>query len=86
VINEQKLWGIKNTRKKKDQKKMEIIKPIVEKLNEQWFEKGDFIGTGSFDNQKTGMAIFEAAEDKAKKYFDNCSKICSSSSGINIHQ
>ena len=87
VINERKLWVIMSTRKKEgSEKELEIIKPIVEKLNEQWFEKGDFIWTGSFDDQKTSMAIFEAVEDKAKKYFDNYSKICSSSLEIKIHQ
>jgi|GEM_PF-309567 len=87
VINERKLWVIISTRKKEGlENELEIIKPMVEKLNEQWFEKGDFIWTGSFDDQKTSMVIFEAVEDKAKKYFDSYSKICSSSLEINIHQ
>ena len=44
VVNERKLWVIISIRKKDDTvNELDIIKPIVEKLNEQWFEKGDFI-------------------------------------------
>jgi len=51
VINERKSWVIISTRKKEElENELEIIKPMVKKLNEQWFEKGDFIGTGSFDD------------------------------------
>ena len=87
VINERKLWVIISTRKKDDSvNELDIIKPIVEKLNEQWFEKGDFIWAGSFDDKKTSMVIFEAIEEKARNYFENYSKICSDSLDIKIHQ
>ena len=32
------------------------------------------------------MIIFEATEEKAKKYFDHYSKVCSSLLDVNIHQ
>ena len=87
ILNERKLWVIISTRKRDGiRKELEIIRPMVEKLNEQWFEKGDFIWAGSFDDKKTSMAIFEAVEDKARKYFDNYSKICLDSLDSNIYQ
>ena len=57
-----------------------------EKLNEQWFEKGEFIWTGRFDDENTSMAIFEATIEKASKYFDIYSKICRDSLDTKIHQ
>jgi len=87
VINERKLWVIISIRKKDDTvNELDIVKPIVEKLNEQWFEKGDFIWAGRFDDNKTSMAIFDATEEKAKKYFEHYSKICSNSLDVNIYQ
>lgn len=87
VINERKLWVIISTRKREESgKELDIIKPMVEKLNEQWFEKGDFIWAGSFDDKKTSMAIFEAVEDKARKYYDDYSKICLDSLDSTIYQ
>ena len=87
VIAERKLWVIISTRKKDlHENELEIIKPMVEKLNEQWFEKGDFVWAGGFDDEKTSMAIFEATEEKAKKHFDSYSKICAGSLTANLFQ
>ncbi len=72
--------------KKTAENELSIIQPILEKLNEQWFEKGDFIWTGRFDDDKTSMAIFEATMEKATKYYDAYSKICSAALDTNMHQ
>ena len=87
VIDERKLWVIISTRKKDlAENELEVIKPMIEKLNEQWFEKGDFIWAGRFDDEKTSMAIFEATEEKAKKYFESYSKVCAGSLAANLFQ
>ena len=87
VVNERKLWVIISTRKKNGvENELDITRPMIEKLNEQWFEKGDFIWVGRFDDNKTSMAIFDATEEKAKKYFEHYSKVCADSLDINIYQ
>ena len=87
VIDERKLWVIISTRKKDlAENELEVIKPMIEKLNEQWFEKGDFIWAGRFDDEKTSMAIFEATEEKAKNYFESYSNVCAGSLAVNLHQ
>lgn len=87
VINERKLWVIISTRKKVEpEKELDIIKPMIEKLNEQWFEQGDFIWAGSFDDNNTSMAIFEAVEDKARNYFKDYSNVCSDLLDSDMHQ
>lgn len=87
VINERKLWVIISTRKKDHAgNELDIVKPIVEKLNEQWFEKGDFIWAGRFEDNVTSMAIFDATEEKANKYYDAYSKVCADSLDTRMHQ
>jgi hypothetical protein len=45
-----------STRKKNcAENELNIVQPIVEKLNEQWFEKGEFIWIGRFDDENTSM-------------------------------
>lgn len=87
VIKDRKLWVIISKRKKEGvENELEVIKPMVEKLNEEWFSKGDFIWAGRFDDDKTSMAIFEATEEKAQKYFEQYSKVCTSSLDARIYQ
>ncbi|AFS81062.1 hypothetical protein NKOR_05895 [Candidatus Nitrosopumilus koreensis AR1] len=86
VINDRKLWVIISSRKDGGSDELEVIRPIIEKLNEQWFEKGDFVWTGRFDDKKTSMAIFESTEDKAKNYFEEYSKICADSLDTKLYQ
>lgn len=87
VINDRKLWVIISSRKNNgSDKELEIVRPIIEKLNEQWFEKGDFIWTGRFDDNKTSMAIFESTKDKAKNYFEEYSKVCDESLDTKMYQ
>ena len=87
VIDERKLWVIISTRKKDPAEgELEIIKPMIEKLNGQQFEKGDFIWAGGFDDEQTSMAIFEGTEEKAKKYFESYFEVCAGSLVTNIHR
>lgn len=87
VINDRKLWVIIGTREKNDPKnESEIVKARIEKLDEQWFKKCGFIWTGSFDDNKTTMTIFETTEEKAKNYFEQYSKVCDSSLDCKIYQ
>lgn len=87
VINERKLWVIISTRKNDNSvNELDIVKPLVEELNEQWYKKGDFLWIGRFDDDKTSMIIFEATKEKADNYFESYFKICSSSLDVNIHK
>ena len=87
VLEDRKLWVIISTRKPNAaENELEIIKPMVEKLNEHWFKKGDFIWSGRFDDNKTSMAIFEATKEKAHNYFESFSKACADSLANSLHQ
>ena len=87
VINDRKLWVIIGTRKKNDLKnELEIVKTKIEKLDKQWFEKCGFIWSGRFDDNKTSMTIFETTEEKAKNYFEQYSKVCTSCLDSKLYQ
>ena len=85
VIDERKLWVILSSRKENcEESELEIIKPLVEKLNERWFEKGSFVWTGRFDDNKTSMSIFETTREKAENYFNDFCKVCGNSLENNL--
>lgn len=87
VINERKLWMIITTRKENcEENELEILKPMIEKLNEFWFRKGDFVWAGRLDDEKTSMAIFEATEEKAGNYFSQYHAVCNGILDVNLHQ
>ena len=57
VINERKVWMIVSTREEDcEENELEIIRPMIEKLNEQWYEKGNMVWIGRLDDQKTSIA------------------------------
>ena len=44
VVNERKLWVIISTRKNDNSvNELDIVKPMIEELNGQWYKKGDFL-------------------------------------------
>ena len=58
---------------------------VIQLVNE-WQSKGNFIWSGPFDDNKTGMAIFEATEKEARKFYDTYDKICSKILDCHLHQ
>lgn len=63
-----KLWvlvsSLKETTTDDDLQK---ITPSVSVLVDQWQDRGKFVLSGPLDNNKTGLAIFEATENEAKQ-------------------
>lgn len=84
AINDRKLWVIICSRNQNPE--LEITKPIVQKLNEEWFKKGDFVWTGRFDDNKTSMTIFEATKDKADNYFEKFAKAVGRSLDVKLYK
>lgn len=78
MSQEQRPWVlisvIKDGTTKED---MEAVAPRVRELVDEWQSKGRIMWSGSFDDDATGMAVFEAdkqeADDFLRKYDDACS-------------
>ncbi len=71
TIIEKKLWilvsSLKETSTDNDLKR---VTPTVSALVDKWHARGKFVLSGPLDNNKTGLAIFEATENEAKQLLD----------------
>jgi len=87
IIEENKVWVLmsqlrENT--KKDQAEG-IAQSIIE-LVDEWQSSGNFIWSGPLDDNKTGMAIFQAPEEKARRFYDMYKKICADVLEYHLYQ
>jgi len=53
------------------------ITPKVEELIDQWHSAGKIMWSGPFNDNKTGMAVFEATEREARDFYEKYDKACS---------
>ena len=56
---------------------LEKIIPQIKDLIDEWHFQGKFMWSGAFNDNKTGMAVFEATEQEARQFYDKYTKICS---------
>lgn len=62
-----------------------ISQPIIE-LVDEWQSKGKFIWSGPLDDNRTGMAIFEATEEDVHRFYDKYDKICAGILEYHLYQ
>ncbi|HLC24094.1 MAG TPA: hypothetical protein VJJ25_00500 [Nitrosopumilaceae archaeon] len=78
TISEKKLWVLVSTLKDDTEEiDLQMVAPSVIELIDEWQSAGKFIWSGPFNDNKTGMAIFEATEKDANRFYDKYDKICS---------
>lgn len=66
--SEKKVWVLVSSLKENaKQEELDQIVPKVSSLVDQWHSEGKFVWSGPLDNNKTGMAVFEATSDEAEK-------------------
>ena len=59
----------------KEEDLQRITQSVIE-LVDEWQSAGKFIWSGPFNDNKTGMAIFEATKEDALAFYDKYGKIC----------
>ena len=81
------LWVIVSSLKE-DTKEidLEMITPSVIELINEWQSKGRFIWSGPFDDNRTGMAVFEATPDEARDFYAKYDKVCSGILDYHLNQ
>ncbi|AJM92521.1 MULTISPECIES: hypothetical protein [Nitrosopumilus] len=52
------------------------IRPQIISLVDNWQSSNGTMWSGSFSGKPSGMAVFEATEQEAKKFYDEYSKVC----------
>jgi hypothetical protein len=87
TVSEKKLWVLVSSLKD-DTKEIDLrmVAPSVIELIDEWQSAGKFIWSGPFNDNKTGMAIFDATEEESKRFYDKYDKICSGVLSYHLHQ
>ena len=66
-----RLWVLVSSLKENTvQEDLDRITPQVSNLVDNWHSHGKFIWSGPLDNNKTGLAIFEASEKEAMQLLE----------------
>lgn len=55
---------------------VEQIVPQIQSIVDEWHTAGKIMWSGALDNNKSGMAIFEADEQEAKELFNKYNTTC----------
>ena len=75
---ERKLWVlVSSMQENTSDSELQRIAPQMGDLVDQAHSRGIFMWSGPLDNEKTGMAVFEATEHDAQEFFEKNKKICS---------
>ena len=56
---------------------LQRISPQIQSLVDEWQSKGRMIWSGAFNDNATGMAVFEGTEQEANEFYGKYDKICS---------
>ncbi len=65
---------------------IEKITPQISNMIDEWHAKGRIMLSGGLDDEKTGLAIFEATNQEAKEIFMKYDKICSGILNYHMYQ
>lgn len=78
VLQETRPWVIISVYKDNtNSQELEKITPQIQNLVDEWQSKGKIMWSGAFNDNKTGMAIFEATKQEANEFYQKYDKICS---------
>ena len=56
---------------------LQRITPQIQNLVDEWQVQGKMMWSGAFNDNATGMAVFEGTEQEANEFYDKYDKICS---------
>src|SRR2546428_13481469 len=78
TVSEKKLWVlVSSLHKNTKEEDLQRITPSVIELVDEWQSAGKFLWSGPFNDNKTGMAIFDATNEESNRFYDNSDKTTS---------
>lgn len=84
---EKRCWVLVSTLKQDATKDdLERITPAVKNLVDDWQSQGKIMWSGTFEENDTGMAIFEATTNEAQEFYEKYRTACSDALESNLHQ
>lgn len=76
-MSELKPWVIVSSiAKDVTEQDLERIRPKIVSLVDNWQSSNKTMWSGSFNNQPSSMAIFEATDEEANKFYKEYSDVC----------
>ena len=77
-VQETRPWVIISVYKDNtNSQELEKITPQIQNLVDEWQSQGKIMWSGAFNDNKTGMAVFEATEQEANEFYKKYDQICS---------
>lgn len=87
ILANVKPWVLVSSLKENtSEQELERITPAISELIDQWHSKGRIMWSGAFNDNKTGMAVFEATENEANDFYAKYDKVCSEVLDYNLYQ
>lgn len=65
---------------------IEKITPQIVELVDEWHSRGRLMLSGGLDDEKTGVALFEATKQEADELYKKYDKICSGILSYHLYQ
>lgn len=62
--------------KETSEEDLQRISPKIQSLVDKWQESGRIMWSGSFENQPSSMAVFEATPEEANEFYKEYSEAC----------
>ena len=59
-----------------DPNELQRVVPQIQTLIDEWQGKGKMVWSGAFNDNATGMAVFEGTKDEANEFYGKYDKIC----------
>ena len=56
---------------------LQRISPEIQNLIDEWQSNGKIMWSGAFNDNATGMAVFEVTEQEANEFYNKYDRICS---------
>ncbi len=84
---EAKPWAlVSNIKENVEPQDLERIIPLVSRLVDEWQSQGKIMWSGTFDNEVSSMAVFEATEKEAKEFLRKYESACSDVLNYHLYQ
>ena len=65
---------------------LQRISPQIQNLVDEWQSQGKIVWSGAFNDNATGMAVFEGTEQEANEFYSKYDKICSGTLQYSMYQ
>lgn len=69
-----------------DPDELQKISPQIQSLIDEWQGKGRLVWSGAFNDNATGMAVFEGTKDEASEFYSKYDKICAGLLQYSLYQ